>query len=180
MSSIVQKIVPRDTTAGGVFEPDSATDVFCYQCDSGQYEWTAYVGTNPNGLGSEIFEATVITSPTPAMSVSNGWVYFLGHYPAGKRGSAEGGATGTTMIMQHAVVSSSDVVYFYLIKKDDAADTVQIKWDGELEDTLTSEGQYAEIDAQGNVTKGLYNNVAARKQFVEAVIARLQAVGVPV
>ncbi len=174
---IVQKVTPKATDPDGAFRPDAVTDIYRYEYAEGKYDWTAYIGSNPNASSTEKFEARVVTNPEPAMRVSLGWLFIYGRFPAGQAGPVSGGATGTAMIVQHEGPPDGGIVRVFLVGKNLYSDKIKVFHDSTLKTMLKKVGDYAELDAAGSLTTGSIDTNDAYKKKVDDIMKKLEAVG---
>jgi len=69
-------------------------------------------------------------------------------------------------------------VRVFFVGKDWYSDTIQVRFNNTLKKTLTKVGDFAELDAAGNLTTGSIDTNAAYRQKVDDIMAKLRAVGV--
>lgn len=174
---IVQEVKPKATGPDGSFRPDSVSDIYRFDYAEGKYNWTAYIGSNPDASGMEKFEARVITSPKPAMRISVGWLFIYGRFPAGQAGPVSGGATGTAMIIQHEGPPGGGIVRVFFVGKSWYTDKIEVRFNNAWRATLTKVGDFAELDATGTLTPGSIDTNAAYKKKVDDIMKKLEAVG---
>jgi hypothetical protein len=175
---VVQEVKPRPTDANGSFGPNAVTDIYRYECSEGKYDWTAYIGSNPNASGNDKFEATVVGNPEPAMEISIGWMFIFGRFPIGQSGHVTAGAKGTAMIVQHEGPADGGTVRVFFVGKNWYSDEIDVRFNNALKTTLKKVGDFAELDAAGNLTTGSIDTNAAYKKKVDDVMKKLKAVGV--
>jgi hypothetical protein len=174
---IVQEVKPKDTDSNGSFRPDAVEDIYRYDCAQGEYEWTAYIGSNPDASSSEKFEGRVVAGSRPAVRIAVGWLFIYGRLPAGQAGHVSAGGTGTAMIVQHEGPSDGGVVRVFFVGKNWYSDEIRVRFNNALKATLTKVGDYAELDAAGNLTTGSIDTNPAYKKKVDDIMKELETVG---
>jgi len=174
---IVQEVKPKGTNPDGSFEPDAVEDIYRYDCAQGEYEWTGYIGSNPSASSNEKFHGKVVGGSRPALRIAVGWLFIYGHLPAGQAGHVSAGGTGTAMIVQHEGPSDGGIVRVFFVGKNWYSDEIKVRFNNALKTTLTKVGDYAELDAAGNLTTGSTDTNAACKKKVDDIMKKLEAVG---
>jgi|GEM_PF-4641180 len=174
--SIVQEVVAKNTQTDGSFAPNNTSDIYRYECNQGEYCWTAYVGSNPNSTGAQLFNAAVIDGPPPALSISIGWLFLYGRNPVGQSETVTAGAVGTSMLMQHEGPSGVGTVYVVFMGKTYYSDTVQVA-SGTAAESLDMVGKFAAVTAPGDIILSHLDADPDRKKAVDDILQMLNNVG---